>query len=111
MGDRAGPGRRGPRGYKDIYRALVGARGGAIAIGEIRGILAEIVKQELSGVQDSETLPRDVRIQFVVGAFLIMLKWWLEQRPRLTPSEVDAMFRRLVLDGIGPLGRATPRHG
>jgi AcrR family transcriptional regulator len=88
--------------YKQIYRALIGGRGSVIALNEIRQILSEIVKKELTGVQEDEAVPREVRIQFVVGAFLTVLTWWLERKPRLTPRQVDATFRRLVLDGIGP---------
>jgi AcrR family transcriptional regulator len=87
--------------YKQIYRALVGGRGGIVAVNEIRRILSEIVKREMSTVQEDEAVPQDVRIQFVVGAFLTVLTWWLERRPRLTPFQVDAIFRHLVLNGIG----------
>jgi AcrR family transcriptional regulator len=89
-------------GYTDVYRALVGGRGGFVAVNEIRGILSEMVKKELSGVRHDETVPQEVRIQFVVGAFLTVLTWWLERRPKLTPSQVDRIFRHLVIKGIGP---------
>jgi len=36
------------------------------------------------------------------------LTWWLERSPRLTPSQIDAMFRRLVLNGIGPGSSVSP---
>lgn len=93
--------------YKHIYRALVGGRGGVIAVNEIRRTLSEIVKKELSGTKEDEAVPQELRIQFVVGAFLTMLTWWLERRPMPAPSQVDAMFRRLVLNGIGPSIRAS----
>ena len=97
--------------YKHIYRALVGGRGGVIAVNEIRRTLSEIVKKELSGTKEDEAVPREVRTQFVVGAFLTMLAWWLERKPMPAPSQVDAMFRRLVLNGIGPSIRAASRRG
>jgi AcrR family transcriptional regulator len=90
------------REYRDVYRALVGGRGSVVAVNEIRQVLSEVVKKELSGVEDDDAVPRDVRVQFIVGTFLTMLTWWLEGKPRLAPTEVDAMFRRLVLDGVGP---------
>jgi hypothetical protein len=73
-----------------------------IAVNKIRRVLSEIVRKELSGMQEDNAIPQDVRIQFVVGAFITVLTWWLERRSKPTPSEVDAMFRRLVLTGIGP---------
>jgi AcrR family transcriptional regulator len=96
-------------GYTDVYRALVDGRGGVVAVNEIRRILSEIVKKELSGVRHDETVPQEVRIEFVVGAFLTVLIWWLERRPKLTPSQVDTIFRRLVIKGIGPQIQATSR--
>jgi AcrR family transcriptional regulator len=96
--------------YKHIYRALVGGRGGVIAVNEIRRTLSEIVKKELSGAQEDEAVPQEVRTQFVVGAFLTMLTWCLERRPMPAPSQVDAMFRRLVLNGIGPSIRTASRR-
>ncbi len=86
--------------YTEVYRALVGGRGGTTAINEIRQILSDLVRKDLSSIQDNDAVPRDVRVQFIVGTFLTMLTWWLERRPKLTPFQVDAMFRRLALYGI-----------
>lgn len=98
-------------GYTDIYRALVGGRGGIVAINEIRKVLSELVRKELSFGRDDGPVSRELAVQFVVGAFMSVLTWWLERRPRLTPAQVDAMFRHLVLNGIGPPIRAKPRNG
>ncbi len=87
--------------YRQIYLALVGGRGGAVAVNEIRLILSELVRKELSDARDDDAVPRDVRVQFIVGTFLTALTWWLERKPKLMPSHVDVMFRRLVLNGIG----------
>jgi AcrR family transcriptional regulator len=92
--------------YRHIFQALVGGRGSVIAVNEIRRVLSEIVGTELSGVQEDEAIPQEVRVQFVVGAFLTVLTWWLERKARPTPAQVDAMFRRLVIDGIGRAIRA-----
>jgi hypothetical protein len=50
-------------------------------------------------------------VQFIVSAFLTVLTWWLERKPALPPPQVDAMFRCLVLNGIGTPSRAKARHG
>jgi AcrR family transcriptional regulator len=93
--------------YKHIYRALVGERGVVVAVNEIRRILSEIVRKELSGVQEVEAIPREIHTRFVVGTFVTVLTWWLERRPKLAPSQVDTIFRSLVLNGIGPSPCAT----
>jgi AcrR family transcriptional regulator len=87
--------------YAHVHRVLVGGRGCAVAVNEIRQILSELVRKDLSVARDQGAVSPELVVQFVVGAFVSVLTWWLERRPRLTPSEVDAMFRRLVLHGVG----------
>ncbi|RWB23550.1 MAG: TetR/AcrR family transcriptional regulator [Mesorhizobium sp.] len=99
--------------YADHYRTMIGGRGGAVTDNEIRLILSEMVRQELSSTLRDDAIPRDFVVQFIVGAFLTALSWWFERKPGLLPSEVDAMFRSLVLDGLSPLigderGRTDP---
>jgi hypothetical protein len=36
----------------------------------------------------------------MVDALFSILLWWLEQKPKLTPVEVDALFRRLALPAL-----------
>ncbi|MDX8514271.1 TetR/AcrR family transcriptional regulator [Mesorhizobium captivum] len=89
--------------YADHFRTMIGGRGGAVTENEIRLILSEMVRQELSSTLRDGTIPRDFVVQFVVGAFLTALNWWFERKPGLLPSQVDAMFRSLVLDGLSPV--------
>jgi AcrR family transcriptional regulator len=83
--------------YRDAARALVGGRGGVIVQSEIRRALASVVRKDVARLRQDDTIPGELRVQFVVGAFLTVLDWWLERKPGLSPGEVDAMFRRLVL--------------
>ncbi len=89
-------------GYATIYRALVGSRGGLLATQELRRILADLVKADLPGVPDDRKIAQDLRLSFVVDAFLTVLTWWLERHPGLAPGDVDRAFRALVLDGLRP---------
>jgi hypothetical protein len=81
----------------------VGGRGGVVADREIRQVLAQMVREELASFLGESAMSREFAVQFVVGAFMTALGWWLERKPKLTPSEVDGMFRRLVLKGIEPM--------
>jgi AcrR family transcriptional regulator len=57
-------------GYKQVYRALVGGRGGAIATNEMRRVLSDMVRDELAASWNDETVPRDLALEFVVSTFL-----------------------------------------
>ncbi|WP_156179666.1 TetR-like C-terminal domain-containing protein [Bradyrhizobium sp. LTSPM299] len=90
-------------GHIDLYKALVGGRGGAIALGTIRQILSDLVRNELAATVDktsAEIIPRDVVVQYVVGAFMAVMTWWLDGGAKLPPRQIDSMFRQLATEGI-----------
>jgi AcrR family transcriptional regulator len=87
--------------YRTVYRALIGSRGGPVVGNELRRVLSDVVKKDLSTVRDDDAIARELRVQFVVATFLTVLTWCLEQKSELKPVQIDATFRRLVLNGIG----------
>lgn len=93
------------RDHRDLYRALAGGRGGTVALGSIRKILLDLVRDELAATatkDSAEAVPREVVVQYIVGAYIAVLTWWLDGGAKLSPQRIDAMFRRLATEGITP---------
>ncbi|MBR0756846.1 TetR/AcrR family transcriptional regulator C-terminal domain-containing protein [Bradyrhizobium jicamae] len=91
------------RDHIDLYKALIGGRGGEIALGTIRKILADLVRNELAATTDKtapDTVPREFAVRYVVGALMAVMTWWLDGGAKLPPDRVDAMFRQLAINGI-----------
>ena len=91
------------RDHIDLYRALVGGRGGTVALGSIRQILSDLVRDELAATLDknsADVIPRELVVQYVVGAYMAVLTWWLDGGAKLPPQQIDAMFRRLATEGV-----------
>jgi hypothetical protein len=91
------------RDHREHYRALVGSRGGTVSLGTIRKILSELVRDEVSATADknsADAIPRELVVQYVVGAYMAVMTWWLDGGARLPPQRIDAMFRRLATQGI-----------
>ena len=91
------------RDHVDQYRVLVGGRGGAVSLGRIRQILADLVRDELAATVDkasADVIPHELAVQYVVGAFMAVMTWWLDGGAKLPPQRIDAMFRRLATEGI-----------
>lgn len=89
--------------YRDIYRALAGERGATIVIARIRALLTGLVREELVQIAPAMAraeIPRSALIQFVVGALMSILTWWLELKPSLDAPEVDVIFRQLTIPAI-----------
>jgi AcrR family transcriptional regulator len=91
------------REHIDHYRALSGNRGGALALGVIRQMLSELFRSELVGTADANAevaAPRELVLQYMIGAYMAVLIWWLDGGAKLPPEHVDAMFRRLATSGV-----------
>jgi len=90
------------RDHKHLYRALVGSKGGAIALDTIRRTLCDFVRGELAttGVKDATGIPRELVVQHIVGAYMAALIWWLDGGAKLPPERMDSFFQQLMSEGI-----------
>jgi hypothetical protein len=94
-----------PQNRKDLFRTLAGSRGGAVALATIR-IISDAVRDELAETAEknfTDSIPRELIVQFVVGAYMAVLTWWLDKGAKLPPAKIDAMFRRLASEGLESL--------
>jgi AcrR family transcriptional regulator len=88
---------------KQLFQALAGSRGGALALSTIRQIISDAVREELAaiaGTGSADVIPRELTVQYVVGAFMAVLTWWLDKGAKLPAQRIDTMFQQLALEGI-----------
>lgn len=91
------------RYHIDHYRAMVGHRGGASARGHLRKLVSDMVRDELGvpgSKQSVDAMPRELVVQYVVGAYMAVLIWWLDGGAKLSPHRIDALFQNLTARGI-----------
>jgi AcrR family transcriptional regulator len=91
------------REHRELYRALAGGRGSAVSLASIRKMLADLVRGELAASAKAgsiDSIPREIVVQYVVGAYLAVLTWWLDGGAKLPPQRIDEVFRRLATEGI-----------
>jgi len=61
------------------------------------------VRDELAATADknsADDIPRELVVQYVVGAYMAVMTWWLDGGAKLPPQRLDTMFRRLATQGI-----------
>ncbi len=90
------------REHLPLYRALLGSDGATISLGSIRQIIADLVRTEVAAGSPkaiNQTDIRELKIQFIVGAFMGVLTAWLDHGATQSPSDIDALFRTMVLEG------------
>jgi AcrR family transcriptional regulator len=95
--------------HRPVYHAIVGRQSGTVVFSELRAMLADLVRNELKTISQEERvsdLPGNAIIHFVVGSLMSTITWWMDERSKRSPAEVDVIFRRLTLPAILIQGKA-----
>ena len=91
------------REWRPTYRAFMRGRAGPIMVDKLRRVLADLVRDELAtndGREPAAAIPREFRVQYLVGAFVSVLVWWLDRGAKEPPQQMDAAFRSMALGGL-----------
>jgi len=86
--------------HRDLYGAFAGNRASELILGEVRQLVLELARRDLRHLLVGGGVLPEVALQFVAGAFTALLAWWLDGKARLAPETLDAMFQKLVSDGL-----------
>lgn len=99
-------------GHRSLYQAIVGRDSGAFVLRRIHMTIADLAVLDLKALDFTGTTERrQLAAQYVAGAFMAVLTWWLERGAKLPPPEVDAIFRGLVMQGLEESLRKSPMRG
>jgi hypothetical protein len=68
-------------------------------------VLTSLIADELAMSPDKGKvqIPTRLLARHVAAAFVLVLNWWVETDSPLTPAEVDARFRALVVPILAAL--------
>ena len=87
----------------ELYKALIWTPGIDLMIKHMQASLSQRIEQGLQKSGDSFDLPLPVLASFIAGSFVTLLKWWLENKMIYSPQEIDTIFKRLIVSGVGPI--------
>jgi AcrR family transcriptional regulator len=89
--------------HHELYRAMREGGGADVIMEAARRHLSEDIENHLAALFSNGTdidIPRPVITNFLAGAMLSLLMWWLEEDRPYSPEEIDAMFQRLAINGL-----------
>ena len=89
--------------YRDVFRAMVGKRSGAALQRLLHKVLVDLVREDVKQTvlrTGHDAVPPEAVVQFMAGALFGLMMWWLDGKPRLSVSEVNALFRRLAVPAL-----------
>lgn len=87
---------------KELYRALKRGRAGPIIMEAFRLYICELVRTALMTRAPKTKRPyeTELAVQFIVGAFMSVLSWWMDRGAKEDPAEIDRAFTALARDGF-----------
>jgi AcrR family transcriptional regulator len=97
------------REQERLVRALLGRRGGGPVREHGERLLADLVRSELLAAGAPASAGLDLLVVCVVGAFMGLLRAWVDGETTASPAELDAAFRAAVEPGArAMLGQEWP---
>ncbi|MFI7640429.1 TetR/AcrR family transcriptional regulator [Nonomuraea sp. NPDC049400] len=88
------------REQERLVRALLGRRGGGPVHARGERLLADLVRDELLAAGARASAALDLLVVCVVGAFMGLLRAWVDGETAASPAELDAAFRAAVEPGV-----------
>jgi AcrR family transcriptional regulator len=82
------------RDQKKLQRALMQSSAGSIVIGALREAICDVVRQGMR--VERGKAPDEIEVQFLVGAYLAVVTWWLDRGAKEAPASIDQAFRTMA---------------
>jgi AcrR family transcriptional regulator len=85
------------------FQVLLRGQSGEVLLKTVQALLSKNIEQTLASAwsgKRSPSVPLAVVSQYLAGAFLNLLKWWLEAEMPYSPERMDEMFQQLALPGV-----------
>jgi AcrR family transcriptional regulator len=87
-----------------LWRAIAGKESGTFVLSRIHDMLAELARNDVAALGlDRRSGDREAIVQYLTGAFMALMTWWLNDGARIPVDELDARFSRLAMQGIARL--------
>jgi AcrR family transcriptional regulator len=90
-------------GYRIVYRAMLGKSAGVVVADRLRKVLRIVITADLAArppIEHRDDVPLAARIEFLVGAIMSLLTWWVDAADEYSVDDMDAIFRRLTNTAI-----------
>jgi len=85
------------------FRALMRSRAGEFLWEALQAALCRAIEPALSTLcaeKRSPPIPLPVVSQYLAGALLTLLKWWVEASMPYPPEQMESIFQQLALPGV-----------
>jgi AcrR family transcriptional regulator len=86
--------------HAQFYRVILGGQSGVVVANRIRDYLAALILRSLKNVPSEQlALPPEILANYIAGAELAMITWWLNNDMPYSAEQMATMVQRLTLHG------------
>ena len=92
------------------FRALMRSRAGEFLWEALQAALCRVIEPALCTLcaeKRSPSIPLSVVSEYLAGAFLTLLKWWVEASMPYPPEQMEHIFQQLALPGVWAMLKET----
>jgi AcrR family transcriptional regulator len=85
------------------FKVLLRGQSGEVLMKTAQTLLSKNIEHSLTTTcagKRSPSIPLEVISQYLAGAFLNLLKWWLEAEMPYSPERMNEIFQQLALPGV-----------
>ncbi len=86
-----------------LYKAMVGGRGIDVIIKTIQNHLSDHIQEQIERLLpggQTPSVPPPVMANYLAGALLTLLTWWLDNNMPYPPERMDEIFQQLAMPGV-----------
>ncbi|MGJ6969372.1 TetR/AcrR family transcriptional regulator [Streptosporangium sp. G11] len=83
-----------------LVRALLGRRGGQMVMAHGEQLLQAVIRDELLAWGGRASASLDLVVTCAVGAFMALVRKWVDEEINATPAELDAAFHATITPGV-----------
>ena len=92
-------------GYRKVYYAILHTRVWPHVSQRLQELLKELIERECKAEiaslkKASSEVPVDLFVHYLTTTFFAVMTWWMDRRSRLTTTEIDEIFRSLVMPTV-----------
>ncbi len=86
--------------FHPLYKALLGSQGIEIVKTAFRNHLVHMLEQHLKRHVPTFPLPLQVASNYLAGALMTLMMWWLDHEMPYSPQEMDTMVQQIAMVGL-----------
>ncbi|HSU31145.1 MAG TPA: TetR/AcrR family transcriptional regulator [Bryobacteraceae bacterium] len=89
--------------YRNVFQTMVGKPSGAVVQQLLHKILLDLIRKEVKAMAsraNADSISAEALAQFMAGALLGVLMWWLNAKTRFSVEDMNRIFRRLAIPAL-----------